>query len=95
MTNDVHSGPEDRPSPDDRVPASALVGVGCLTGFAGLFGGGMIAVLIAKFVGSVRGCEPLEGTPACDWHIFAAAGMLIGVILLPTISIIRLKGRRS
>jgi hypothetical protein len=80
---------------DDAVPASTVVGVGCFTAFAGLFAGGMIAVLIAKMVGSIRGCQPIEGTPACEWHRFVAVGMIVGVLTLPTVSIIRLKGRRS
>jgi hypothetical protein len=81
--------------PTDPVPTSALIGVGCLTAFAGTFAGGMIAVFIAKIVGSVRGCQAMQGTPACDWSIYAAIGMAAGIILLPLVSIIRLKGRRS
>jgi hypothetical protein len=82
-------------SPDNATPTSALAGIGCLTGFAGMFGGGMIAVLIGKIVGSIRGCQPTEGTPACDWTTYAAVGMILGLLTLPTISIMRLKGRRS
>jgi len=51
----------------------------------------MIAVLIAKIVGSVRGCEPLAGTPACDWHVYAGVGMLIGAISLPVLTLLRLR----
>ena len=36
------------------------IGVGCLTTAAGFFSGGMIAVLLAKFVGSAQGCQPPE-----------------------------------
>lgn len=82
-------------TPGDRPPTSALVGIGCLTAFSGMFAGGMIAVLIAKIVGSVRGCQPMPDTPACDWHLYAMGGMLFGLIVFPTISIMRLKGRRS
>lgn len=85
-------GPDGAP---DRIPTATLVGVGCLTGLAGMFGGGMIAVLVAKIVGSVRGCAPLEGTPACDWNLYAVVGMAVGLLLLPLVSIIRLRGRRS
>jgi hypothetical protein len=83
--------PSDLPPP----PSSVLVGVGCLTAFSGLFAGGMIAVLLGKIVGSLRGCQPLEGTPACNWNVYAAVGMLFGAVVFPTISIIRLKSRRS
>jgi hypothetical protein len=81
--------------PNDRVPAEALVGVGCLTAMSGFFGGGMIAVLIAKLVGFFTKCQAADGTPACNWHVFALIGGVIGLIVLPTISIWRLKGRRS
>lgn len=83
-------------APDDQEIATAsLVGVGCFSAFAGFFGGGMIAVLVAWIVGSARRCEPPTGIPACDWNKFALMGMLLGVIILPLVSIMRLKGRRS
>jgi hypothetical protein len=58
---------------------------------AGLFSGGMIGVFIAKVVGSIRGCEPMEGLPACDWHVYAGIGMLIGVLTLPVLALRRLR----
>lgn len=79
---------------DTRVSAATLVGVGCFTGLAGAFGGGMIMVLVAKIVGSFRGCDPGDGLPACDWNAYAAIGFVAGLILLPTISIVRLRSRR-
>lgn len=82
-------------SPDERVAVSTYIGVGCFTALGGFFGGGMIAVLIGKIVGSVRGCQPPEGLPACDWGSYALVGMVIGVVGLPLVSIMRLRGRRS
>ena len=67
---------------------------GCLlliTAIAGFFGGGMIAVFVAKIVGSVRGCEPGEGLPACDWHVYMLIGAGIGVLLLPSVTFLRLR----
>jgi len=62
----------------------------------GTFSGGMIAVLVGKIVGSVRGCEPLAGTPACDWPLYAAVGMLIGAVSLPVLTLMRLrKGEKA
>ncbi|MGI8548281.1 MAG: hypothetical protein ACR2M1_13290 [Gemmatimonadaceae bacterium] len=81
--------------PDDSVAASALVGAGCFSAIAGFFGGGMIGVLIAWIVGSVRRCEAPTGVPACDWNKFALVGMLVGIVLVPVVSIMRLRGRRS
>ena len=54
---------------------------------AGFFSGGMIAVLIAKFVGMARGCTPMTGTPACDWHIYLLTGVVLGAITLPWLTI--------
>jgi len=65
--------------------------VGCLTTVAGLFSGGMIGVLIAKFVGSARNCAPPPDLPACDWHVYAGVGMLIGAVTLPVLALVRLR----
>ena len=70
------------------------VGVGCVMTFAGFFSGGMIAVLIAKFLGSVRGCKPPEGLPACNWWVYAGIGALIGALTLPTGVLMLLNRRR-
>ncbi len=66
------------------------VGVGCLTSVSGCFGGGVIAVLIAKFVGSAQRCEPATGVPACNWPVYAVIGMGVGLVLLPTVVLWRL-----
>lgn len=83
------------PRAEDRIAFGTYAGVGCLTAVAGFFGGGMIAVLVAKFVGSFRGCQPPEGLPACDWGNYMIVGALIGVVGLPLVSIMRLRGRRA
>jgi MFS family permease len=70
-----------------------FIGVGCVTAVAGFFSGGMIGVFIAKVVGSFRGCQPPEGLPACDWHLYAGVGMLIGVLTLPALALNRLRRR--
>ncbi len=67
------------------------VGVGCVTAVAGLFSGAMVGVFVAKVAGSIRGCQPLEGLPACDWHVYAGVGMLIGVLTLPFLALRRLR----
>ena len=80
---------------EDRIAFGTYVGVGCLTAIAGFFGGGMIAVFVAKVVGSFRGCQPPEGLPACDWGSYMIVGAVIGVLGLPLVSIMRLRGRRA
>ena len=77
--------------PADEFRGSRYIGVGCVTVIAGLFSGGMIGVFVAKMVGSFRGCKPPEGLPACDWHVFAGIGMLIGVLTLPVLALNRLR----
>ncbi len=77
-----------------RASTGALVGAGCFSAVAGFFGGGMMMVLVAKMVGSVRGCQPPEGIPACNWGEYAMVGMIAGVVLLPMVSIYRLTRRR-
>lgn len=77
--------------PADEFKTSRYVGVGCVTAVAGLFSGGMIGVFVAKMVGSFRNCEPPEGLPACDWHVYAGIGMLIGILTLPVLALSRLR----
>ena len=73
----------------------AYLGVGCLTAVIGLTAGGMLAVLIAKIVGSLQGCTPDRETGApCSWTNYWTWGARIGVILLPTAAIWRLRKSR-
>ncbi len=68
------------------------LGVGCLTAIVGLAAGGMIAVLIAKAVGAIAGCKPDADTGApCDWSTYWTWGARIGVILVPTIVLWRMR----
>jgi MFS family permease len=78
------------PPPLNRTELVARsIGVGCLTTVVGFFSGGMIAVFIAKFVGSTQGCQPPEGLPACNWWVYAGIGALIGAISLPFLALWR------
>jgi hypothetical protein len=76
---------------NDELRSYRFIGVGCVTAIAGFFSGGMIGVLVAKIIGSLRGCQPEAGLPACDWHLYAFAGMLIGVVSLPLLALNRLR----
>ena len=72
------------------------IGVGCLTAPIGFFGGGMIAVLVAKLVGAVQNCTPPKDLPACHTFEFLWPGALIGVIGLPVLALYRLRrGRKN
>jgi hypothetical protein len=77
--------------PADEFRTSRYVGVGCVTAIGGLFSGGMVGVFVAKMVGSFRGCKPEPELPACDWHLFAAVGMLIGILTLPVLALSRVR----
>lgn len=77
--------------PAEEFRGGRMLGVGCVTAFAGLFSGGMLGVMVAKIVGSFRGCNPGPELPACDWHVYAGIGMLIGVLTLPVLALNRLR----
>jgi hypothetical protein len=72
------------------------LGVGCLTAIVGLVAGGMIAVLIAKLVGVMRGCAPEAETGApCDWSVYWTWGARIGLVLVPSVVLWRMRKMRS
>lgn len=72
------------------------LGVGCITSISGFFGGGMIAVLVAKIVGASTSCapDPQTGAP-CNWFSFASVGALTGLLLFPTIAVLLLRRSRK
>jgi hypothetical protein len=82
------------PEPDRERIVARNVGVGCVTTVAGFFGGGIIAVFIGKVVGSVQGCKPPEGLPACNWWVYAGIGAVLGALTLPAVALIRLNHAR-
>jgi hypothetical protein len=75
--------------------AWSYIGVGCLTAPIGFFGGGMLAVLVAKVVGAAQNCRAPEGFPACHTFEFLYPGALIGLIGLPVLSVYRLRAGRK
>jgi len=72
------------------------LGVGCLTGVSGMMAFGVIAVLLAKAVGWAHGCaaEAETGAP-CNWATYWLRGAVIGLILVPTIVIWRMRKVRA
>lgn len=85
--------PESKPpgTSDAELARARRIGVGCFATFIGFWSGGMIGVLVGTVVGNVRRCVPIEGTPACDWYYFAAAGMILGATTLPFLVMRRLR----
>jgi hypothetical protein len=82
------------PAPDREGVVARNIGVGCITFVAGFFSGGMIAVLVGKFVGSMQGCKPPEGLPACNWWVYAGIGAVVGALTLPVLALRRLSRTR-
>jgi hypothetical protein len=81
---------------EDTVRASEgvwpYVGVGCISAVAGVAGGGMIAVLVAKIVGGISRCRPDAETGApCDWSVYWTWGARIGLVLVPAIVLWRMR----
>jgi hypothetical protein len=61
----------------------------------GFFAGGMIGAAVAKIVGTVRGCTPPQGFPACDIWSFVLPAGIIGSLSLAAAIVIRLGRNRD
>jgi hypothetical protein len=96
MANPPTGQPANPPTPSD--PNDGIwpyLGVGCITFVSGFFGGGMIAVLIAKVVGAAQGCTPAAETGApCNWFNYAVVGALAGMVLFPATAVLLLRRSR-
>jgi hypothetical protein len=67
-----------------------------MTAIVGFFGSGMIAVLIAKVVGYASSCAADADTGApCNWLTYAIRGGLLGMIILPSFIIWRMRKART
>jgi hypothetical protein len=85
----------DRPG-ESETGVWPYLGVGCLTGFSGLMAGGVIAVLIAKGVGYALGCTAdVETGAPCNWLTYWLRGAIIGLIVVPTFVIWRMRKVRA
>jgi hypothetical protein len=69
--------------------------IGCLFAIPGFFAGGMIGAAAAKIVGSVRGCTPPQGFPACDIWSFVLPCGVIGGLSLAVAIVLRLRSDRD
>jgi len=76
-------------APEGTRPNRAAIG--CLMAVPGFFGGGMVGALVAKMVGSLRACTPPEGYPACDLWSYVLPASVVGVIVLPSMVLWRLR----
>jgi hypothetical protein len=69
--------------------------IGCLFAIPGFFAGGMIGAAAAKIVGSVRGCTPPQGFPACDIWSFVLPCGVIGGLSLAVAIVLRFRSDRD
>src|ERR1041384_8284755 len=94
MADTEKRDPGDAGQTDDGV--WPYLGVGCMTALSGMMAFAMIAVLLAKFVGYAQSCAPDAETGApCNWLTYAVRGGLVGVVVVPTIVIRRMRKGRA
>ena len=80
-----------RVADEAAISLGRRVGLGCFTGFAGLWSGAMVAVLLGMGIEAARRAPTCEGLPTCNWFIYAATGALVGAVSLPTLVFWRLR----
>lgn len=85
------TGPTPPYEPTRTEAVASRVALGCFTTLAGAAGGGILGTMLAKIIGSINDCNPGEGLPACDWHVYAGYGVLAGVLLIPSLAFWRLR----
>ena len=90
----MSGGTAHAPPGEGASGGASYVGVGCLTAPAGFFGGGMLGVAIGMIVGNFQRCVPPEGLPICNLERFLWPGALLGLVLLPTASLLLLRRSR-
>ena len=83
-----HRAPE---TVEDRTARN--ISVGCFTTFVGFWSGGMVAVLVGRFVEGLRQSPSCEGLPICDWTSYALVGAVLGAVTLPVLVLRRLRRR--
>jgi hypothetical protein len=72
------------------------LGVGCLTALSGMMAFGVIAVLLAKVVGWAGKCvADVETGAPCNWLTYWLRGAVVGIIVVPTFVIWRMRKARS
>lgn len=94
----MSEGPEDGRkalSNEEAIAFGRKAGVGCFSLFVGLWSGGMVGVLVGKFIEGARGAPSCDGLPACNWYVYAGVGAAIGAVTLPALVMWRLRRGRQ
>lgn len=74
-------------TPAVEVSRGRRIFIGCFTAILGALSGGMIAVLISKFVAFVTRAPACAGIPTCNWYIYWAVGAVVGAGSLSALTV--------
>lgn len=81
---------------EEAIAFGRQVGLGCFSLFVGAFSGGMVAVLVGKFIDGALKAPTCEGLPSCNWYVYAGIGAIVGAVTLTTLVMWRLRrGKRG
>ena len=75
------------PEQGSAVPRSWRVAIGCFTAVLGALSGGMVAVLVSKFVAFLTRAPSCPGIPTCNWYVYWAVGAVAGGISLSWLAV--------
>ena len=79
----------------EEVERPNRLAIGCLLLLPALFGGAMIALLVGMVVDRITGCVPpgaaAGGPTVCGWERYATIGAVLGVVLLESVVLWRLR----
>ena len=92
------AGDEGGPVPmsnEDAIAFGRRFGVGCFSLFVGLWSGGMVGVLVGKFIEGARRAPSCDGLPTCNWYVYAGIGAALGAVTLPALVLWRLRRGRQ
>lgn len=69
------------------VSRGRRVVIGCFTAILGAVSGGMIAVLVSKFVAFLTRAPSCAGIPTCNWITYWAVGAVVGGVSLSALAV--------
>ena len=75
------------PTADSGVSGGRRVAIGCFTAILGAVSGGMIAVLVSKFVGFLTRAPSCAGLPTCNWITYWVVGAVVGGVSLSALAL--------
>ena len=85
--NPAAESAEAEPAGDAAVSRGRRVAIGCFTAILGAVSGGMIAVLVSKFVAFVTRAPSCAGIPTCNWITYWLVGAVVGAVSLSALAV--------